>query len=643
MKKMWERCKPYLGMVLTVAVGILAFIGSYQYYIGYPEEIVYDRVWSSSLYSALQLYLLSPTVDIGEATPLCYEIAKWLAPLCTAYWILKAAESVFRHNIAVLKRRWNRKKQVMVFGFHDTSELFLRNLKAEDKNQQLILVAEGDLEREKRLNMERNGCLVYQMDLIGEEERLRKLSLEKVEELILFYEDPTLNFALLKELVEWAKQERIPRRKRKATCSIWCEDETMKKIIMDYYDAQTKGRLWNLNVFDLPDITAAELFREKPLYQNCLKWAVQRQTGQKTLISDVQGFLEQIPQPHLLLMGFGRYGRAIFRQALLTGMLSDRSKIQNYEKLRITIIDKEAEACKEMVEAEYPRLSKICQIQYIDSDIGSARIEKELFRLPKITYIVICFSDQTMSVKAMEKMKRYLTTAELQNERGDDATFRVPIAVRMKTGGARIPADAAEDTSDLFFFGDNEQILTGENVICYQMEEEAKTFHERYQRIQSKIFGSKEEGRQDREELWNQLNFESKESCRAQVLNKPYFQELIRLLGGLPKKEEVLSLEKEAFLEKLSNDPMLDILAALEHKRWCMFCYCNGYVGYHPDPKEKRKVHMIRQGDEMYYGKVHHCLIDDWEEMKTDAKANGTIIYDLCGIYGYAEERGKQL
>jgi len=692
MSKFIEKYGKKISIGITVVVIILAFIGSYQYYTGYVEEVVYDRLWSSVVFSALQLYLFSPTVGPGSATPICYEIAKWTAPLCTAYWIFRAVESLFHHEAAVFRRMKSRRKQILVFGYNETSGIFLQNLEKDKKDYFPVLIADQNLEKETRLSLERAGILVYQADLTGRElskneEKFRHFHVEEADEIILFYEDPTWNFTLLKQLTEWAQKAGrtgAKGRPKEVSCAVWCEDPTMKKIITDYYDQLEGKRPWNLNIFGLPEMAAWELFEREPLYKNCLEWA-KKAAGEPDARAerepdsgktDAGTFMEKIPQPHLLIIGFGRYGQAVFENALLTGVLSDRSKVPGFEKLRVTIIDKEAAWCRQLVESKYPRIDKICHMDYIDSDISCARMEKLLFRLPQVTYIAVCFSDQTACVNTMEKAQTYLSAAEA-------CQIEIPVAVRMKTDGDIIQYwNPGQETHDKrFSFGNMKQILTREHVIRPHVEEAAKEYHVEYQWLQEHIFGAGTFGPQNsgqqnsgqqrsgpqrsgpqsldpqnsnsvleneasykrnkKDEFWNSLSYELKESCRAQVLNRRYFQELQKQLGELPKQEEALTFDIRALFQTFSRYPALELLAALEHKRWCTFCYCRGYVGYHPDEKEKRRIHVLEQDGEVFCGKVHNCLIDDWEEMKADEKVNGTIIYDACSVYGYIKSKEK--
>ena len=85
-RKRWaERHKGLLIMGGTLLTLALAVTGSCQYYMQpqYAGEVVYDRLWSTILYSVVKLYTFSPTVNIGIRTPLCYEIARWAAPLAS--------------------------------------------------------------------------------------------------------------------------------------------------------------------------------------------------------------------------------------------------------------------------------------------------------------------------------------------------------------------------------------------------------------------------------------------------------------------------------------------------------------------------------------------------------------------------------
>ncbi|MDE6167124.1 MAG: hypothetical protein K2G28_01530, partial [Acetatifactor sp.] len=266
----------------------------------------------------------------------------------------------------------------------------------------------------------------------------------------------------------------------------------------------------------------------------------------------------------------------------------------------------------------------------------------ELDRLPPVTYAAVCFSDQALSIRALEKLCRYFRISrELRREEYCFAG-EVPVAVRMKVNGSIIRYLTVQEGSGggtgciLRDFGTEKRILTHQNVTRFHLETEARRFNAAYAALQGRTAGGETPGS---EELWEKLNFEKKESNRAQVRSLPYMSALMSLIPALPPREKILTEGKDVrrLMELFEEYPLLEALAAQEHCRWCGFCYTYGYVGYYPGPGEKGKEHKVLEEDRQYYGMVHYCLIDDWEKMKADPEARETIIYDICGVYGYRE------
>lgn len=643
MKNM-EKYKNPIGLGFTAVVTVLAVAGSYQYYTQYVENIPVDRLWSAILFSAAKLYAFSPTVDVGVETPLFYEIAKWGAPVCTAYWLFRVLEALLRHRCEILARTFRRGKQILVFGYNRESEAFLHNLLEEDKanKHRLMLVTEQPLEQEHRMALEKEHILVWHKNLLEEgtvssENRWARRWLGRCGEIILFYEDATMNFVLLRRLMTLTARRGKDEKAR--TCSLRCEDKVMRRIITDYYDEYAGGKQFDLNLFSMPQIAAADLFRDEPLYRNCLDRAAEQL--RKGMVSSHR-MLEQVPNPHLLISGFGRYGQAVLEEALLMGRISGSSKVEGYERLRITVIDSRPQHCRNIIESRYPRIDRLCQIHYITCDIGDPAVERELDRLPPVTYAAVCFSDQALNIRALEKLCRYFRVSRELRREEYCFSGEVPVAVRMKVNGSLIRYLTVQERSGgrpgyiLRDFGTEKRILTHQNVTRFHLENEARRFNAAYAALQGGGVSGEISGC---EELWEKLNFEKKESNRAQVRSLPYMTALLSLLPALPSRQLVLTEGKDVrrLMELFKEYPMLESLAAQEHCRWCGFCYTYGYVGYYPGPGEKGKEHKVLEEGRQYYGMVHYCLIDDWEEMKADSAAQETIIYDICGIYGYGE------
>lgn len=673
-RKKWESFWNHYGMSisysLTILTVILSIIGSYQYYTSYVSNVVPERLWSSVAYSTLKLYLFSPTVGTGAATPLCYEIAKWLAPLCTAYWVFKALESLVWHGIGVLKRGISSKKQTIIFGYNENSLTLIDNIYHENlenadpkKDVLMILVTEQTLGKEELLKLERKDVIVYQMNFLDDNslkmmDDFKKLKLWKADEVILLYDDATLNFTIFTQLIKLIHDSRLKHWRRdmegSITCAFQCKDSAVKKVVTSYYgepkligdsslsmqknepDAKSTPVFnpFNLKVFSLPDLAVEQALSNTPIYENCLPAPLKSQTKNNL---DFNAYMKQIRNPHLLIAGFGSYGQAFFEKALLMGTLSDRSQVDGYTKLRITIIDTKAEHYKNIIYARYPRLDKICTVEFLNLDVCGKNLEEKLDLLPMFTYAAVCFGSQTTSILTMMQLAKY----SFIRSKGR----KIPIVTRMETDGAMVQyihgmtstrEEQIKNYEYVVPFGARKQLLTRECLINPVMEKEAEHFHQAYEQQASIIY----DGRPiaySQVDPWYRLDFERKESNRILVLNKPYFKELItRLNTALPDENLILSKgQDQEFLSELKEGKILDVLASLEHTRWCNFCYTYGYVGY--DKQEKRVYRKVTENERSYYGKVHNCLVDDWQMMKAVPELRDTIKFDLCSIYRYME------
>ena len=667
----FSRHKKALAMAFTAVIFGIALIGSVEYYtqVRYAGEVVYERLPSTILFSVIKLYAFSPTVSTGVPTPLCYEAAKWLAPLCTAYWLLRALEAVLRHRLELISRRLGKKNQILVVGYNPESAAFLVNLEEENQTKRreggdehlAVLVPDQVLEQEVRLELERERVLVRQ-PLKAEDAHKGEFAggwLRDFKEAVLFGSNSPGNFVILKRVLDWAGSQNgasISGR-GKIRLAVRCENRILRKVMEDYYDRFPGEKPLELRLFAMAQMAAEDLFAREPLYANCLDrgraWLKDQQDkGNRPGAAAVLG---QVPNPHLLIAGFGSLGQAVFEEALLTGALSFCSQVEGYERLRITIIDRDGEKCRELIQSRYPRIDKICQVEYIAASMDSIQVERGLRRLPPVTYGAVCFQDQTTAVEATEKLRWYLSLYGGLEDGNLKFPARIPIAVRLQSGGTVLrflmeqEAKETESPCALLDFGGGKRILNRENVVGSRLEEEAKSFHLGYCKIQQMMERQMTEGAQAeegaspgwdddaRERLWNGLNFEKRESNRAQAKNRPYMARLLELFEPLPPAEEMFRNvgNTDQFLKELKKRDVPDVLAAQEHLRWCNFHYVKGYVGRCRDRKDKGKVRRIQEDGEVYCGKVHNCLIDSWQEMREDSQARNTICYDVCALYGY--------
>ena len=633
-----------IEVFITFTVIIMAVIGSAEYYSAYVTGVPADRFAFTVIFSVIGLFTIQPTVPVGIATPLIFELARLLAPVCTLYWLFSFIESMFHHAAGIFERRLYTGHQIAVIGYAEHSKIFLQNLISENRLQKdkmqrrkITLITDYEFEMMEKRALEEEDVLIYAENA---DRPFGKFHPEEMEEIVLFQEDPGVNFTWLSRIGQHIAGIPAERRRKVINCAVYCEDKDIRSIFADYHDSLKVPEL-RLNIFGINDMITTDLLGKAPVYGNCLevlqtKLAEAKRQGKELTAAER---LSVIPQPHVVIAGFGRCGQELLEKVLISGSLTTHSAVTAHKRLRITIIDIRAGKARNIVETRYPAISRICDITYIDDDIRNISAFDKLAELPQPGFIAICIPDGIQAVRTAKRFIDYTDAPELMTMEKEEIYSYVTIAVRAETedemaGFLSLQYDPAR--ARLTLFGNENRILTHDHLFRYGVEEDAEHFNDVYQHISAaldpdmNITG------------WDSLSYEKKESSRAQALNRPYFSKLISLLPELPAQEEIIHPwpVNDELMKKLTEYPVLDELAGLEHQRWDNFSYSQGYIGYTADRTQKGKVHVTRDRD-FRMGKVHPTLIDDWAEMKQNAYAAGTIIYDLCGIYGYSRDRSQ--
>ena len=188
-------------------------------------------------------------------------------------------------------------------------------------------------------------------------------------------------------------------------------------------------------------------------------------------------------------------------------------------------------------------------------------------------------------------------------------------------------------------FGDLSEIMTGRVIIREELDKRAKAFNKFYNQASS-IAGMGEGT------SWNELSYVKKNSSRQSASHaaikeeilktvlkgkssqemrtylKEKFEEFARLQDLQKKSKEAFQKEFRAFLK---DNPVLDFLSRLEHKRWCNSYYAMGFR-YGEKKDESRKTHP--------------CLIEDWEMVIGEKFDICHPEYDLLSVFTlFQEER----
>ena len=651
---LFNRYRRVFGRLFTAAAVFLAIAGSWQYYSSavYAGEVIHERLLSTVLFSVLKLFTFAPTAGTGVPTPLLYELAKWLCPLCTGYWIFSALEVLLRNRFERMYRKLRKRRQIAVFGYNEESLGYIRGLMNErghgdtEAPADCVIFTEVPLEEEERLGLEREHIMVEDagsLEVAVDGDRRLRSFFETFSEVALFSEDALSNFSTFRLLSGYLERHKEMKIEEDILCFLRCEDPLMERLIMEYHERVRDHVPMELLLFDISSMAARELFDKESIYGNILS-SLEHCCDTAALDASLFSY---IPEPHVLIAGFGPYGKALLHQVLLMGDLTPCSEVRGYERLRITVVDKKRDEILTYINDRYPAIDRICELDVIGADIRSHEAEERLDTHPVPTYVIIDIPDMNYGIEALYRLESYLGLRILED--GDPwgrDTLReadswiIPTAILMDEEQDRLRSlidKGGQSHIKIVPFGGRSDILKRKYMIEPKIEKAAMDFNRDYQLMQRIISGEKrrEEESTDAIILWKKLDHEKRSSNRAQAACRPYIRSLLGLLPKLPQKESILATgsNTELVLSRLKESPILDRLAAWEHRRWCNFHYASGYIGYDEDHSKKGSYQRIRTGEGTIYGRVHDCLIDDWEELKMDPSAARTIIYDLCAVY----------
>ena len=638
--------------LITAAAVLIAVVGSWQYYSSpeYSDYIVRGRLISTVLFSTLKLFSFSPTVSAGTPTPFLYEAAKWICPLCTGYWVFSAVETILRNRIEKISRKFKNKKQIAIYGINKESMGYIHSQKNKRSDGHagmdihFVIIPDRILEREERLELERQHILVEDMIFEGYPENEKDSGrFEKFfnlfSEIVLFSEDAMKNYMVLRQLEDYLMKYTEDVSIQEFCCLMRCEDRQLERLILERQDKQKGKAPIDLYIFDPARMAVRELFSREPIFEPILD-GLSFQEGEKE-----PDLLYKIPEPHIFIAGFGKLGQAVLHEALLTGDLTPFSRIKGYEKLRVTIVDHDKEGTRSKIKTMYPAIEKICNINIIAADALDRDVETELSKYPMPTYAAICFSDPSINIGMFRELTDYLNMRHINREhfqtgnleKHTDCGKYLPVAVYIDKNERELLELMGYQHGGycrLIAFGGMEHILNRSNIVDSRIEQEAMSFNYAYLSLQG--IGHLATPM----ELWKKLDHEKRASNRAQAANRRYIRRILDYIPALPQKDEIIlcAADTDKILSKLREYPTLDQLACWEHRRWNNFHYASGYIGYDPDPSNKGqlKPYPVENGD-MIYGKVHNCLIDDWEELKRNETSVTTVIYDIYAIYACAE------
>ena len=542
LKQWWQNYQWWLMLLGVIAVFILGYIGFLK---------AGKTLFTDILYRIFQLFVLS--FDATITLNLELELARWLAPAIAAYTAAKALAVIFREQFQLLKLRFLR-NHIIICGLGNKG--LLLSLKFKDYGYNIVAI-ELDEENDNIKECRDINITV----LIGNAAApyiLRRVGLNRAKSLFSLCGQDSIN-------VEVAVQVRkllISKRDKPLTCVVHITDPKLCRLIKEREFETEKKDDFRLEFFNLFDQAVKSMTSTFPPFDY-----------KKESHSSV---------PHLLIVGAGKMGESLLVHTAKKWMdLPGR----NNEKIKISIIDKEAEKKQKLFYLRYPRLKEICEIIPREMDIESPQFEEGKFLFSNsgecnLTIIYICLDNDSFALSTALTLYQRLRL------------YDIPIVVRMnsETGIAQLLQGESHGLGRLHGFGLLDRVLDPELMLMGTHEILARAIHEEYLNAQFE----KGETLESNPSLvsWDELPETLKDSNRRQA---DFLGVKLGVIGCYIIPMTDWNAEPIEF-----NSEEIEKMAKMEHEDWVEERQKDGWK-YTPGPKDikKKKISSLIPWEEL--------------------------------------------
>lgn len=626
--------------IITVIFGLQTLYTYYSAKISDPLQLL-----SAVLYGTIKLFLFVSPISAEEKSSIFYEFAKWMAPILTSAFIFTQISNILLHVKNMLLNR-SSMHHVLVFENTEMGETLISNLMKERTPYKISLITKNFLDDRLKNKYEKKGIATYQIDFEHcDENEVRELfSALHIHhaKYIFFCSDNDLeNYALYANVIKRIKP------KRPITCYANCSSNTVVGYMEELLSEERKGEelLKKIDTvhFNQKDLTVRMLLAEPAVKHSILKSLEGISEDSHTVDSienshhttdstekhyhTVDSIENSIKPLHVLLFSVNDLTLPLLKQ------LANDATTSLTRNPKISILEENAsQRMQELLDlnaTEKEGLLRALEIECIDLGHEQRNLQNYLKGLGKEerpSLIFLMQEDVVKSLKALKLMNRYFGQVPkvLRNISNVDLNHVLP-----------------KSKDKIKVFGDLLEIMTGEILIREALDNRAKQFNEAYNKA-SGVAGMGEGT------AWNELSYVKKNSSRQSATHAGIKEEIIRRvlsgkseqeisaylsekleefkklqeaqrLGGEKGKEEF----QHSFRSYLSENPLLDFLSRLEHKRWC-----NSYYAMNFRYGEKKDENL----------KTHPCLIEDWGEIIGEKFDICHPEYDLLSVFTLFQE-----
>ena len=547
----WNKSWQWLAIFgLGLATLILGYIGFMKHSIGF------DGHWWhwSVFYRTIQLFVMESGA-VSPPVPWELNCARFLAPIVPAWTVVKALAVIFRDQLRAFRLRFI-KNHVVICGLGRKGLQLVKDFR---ENGTKVVVIEIDAENSKIEKGRDLGAVI-----LNDKSYLEKTHAERASCVIAITGDDgtNVNVAILTlQLVH----NRSPKIKEKVCCYVHVCNLKLATLLRGYSVLLKPDDSFEARIFNMYQNSARILFENHPLDYD--RFAA----GDPRLI-------------HLMIVGFGTLGESVLIQAAKIGHYA------NGRKIRVSVIDKLDDREKKLY-GRYPKIKDVCDIEFKAGEVEDAEVLDFIFQQidenSEITTIVVCLDGDSLSLTAGLTILSKLVDRKVPIYVRMEEEFGLAALLNNKENSAEIALQV--DAFGVINHACNRTILLSENLDLL-----SRAIHGEYLLSKEEIKTVSDPRMQD----WDSLDEHFKDANRQQA---DHMQIKLRAIRCYSSAKEAGDKVVESF-----TDEEIEIIAQMEHARWCAGKYLSGWI----------------PGDETDLGKHIHKWLRPWNELPNDIKQN---------------------
>lgn len=543
-RQIWDEMQWFLLGIVWLSGLLLGYAGFHRY------SGEHGLVWTAwdILYNTIQLVIMNSGSVDGRVNGML-QVARFLLPALTAFTALQALLHLFREQLKWLRLR-RLHGHIIVCGLGRRGGQLAGQLLEQGYR---VVMIERDPEQTRAAELQRRGGILLDEDAVFIE-TLMRARVERASHFICLLGDDSQNLRTAFQAFQLTRE----RRNGRLTCMLHLNSPELLKLVKASELNALADVPFNLQTFNP--------------YEHAARWLLNEERDGHP---DAQAM--QVPN-HMLIIGMGRLGEQIVLQAAHNWYMR---KLNG--KLRVTVLDREAQQKIALMLQRYPRLADVCLIRPQELELGSnENLRAALLHVVNeepVQRVYVCLGDALLSLQICLGLLQILAYAD------------IPIRARMASesglsGLLDQPLGINQQEGRLMLFDLYESACSADVVLAGTQEWLARGLYASYQAGKD---STSDEASQP--QTWEQLSNAEKEDNRRQA------RHIQQLLGACDYCITTLTDWDAADL--CFEDTEVLRMARMEHDLW----------------RQSKQQDGWRVGAQRDNDKHTHPDLVDWEEL----------------------------